>query len=112
MVTNLGVVDRSDCISSSEGAAKLIHEHKLAHVEQYSAEILEAVLLGVGRELGSLATGRRPAGNQTQREVDAVGAGRPPTDRERAEFSAYAEKHGFENLCRVLFNVSEFVFVD
>ena len=39
-------------------------------------------------------------------------AGRPPADRERAEFSAYAEKHGFENLCRVLFNVSEFVFVD
>ncbi len=39
-------------------------------------------------------------------------AGRSPTDRERAEFSAYAEQHGFENLCRVLFNVSEFVFVD
>jgi hypothetical protein len=39
-------------------------------------------------------------------------AGRPPTDRERAEFSAYAKQHGFENLCRVLFNVSEFVFVD
>ena len=39
-------------------------------------------------------------------------AGRSPTDRERAEFSVYAEKHGFENLCRVLFNVSEFVFVD
>ena len=39
-------------------------------------------------------------------------AGRSPTDRERAEFAAYAEKHGFENLCRVLFNVSEFVFVD
>ena len=39
-------------------------------------------------------------------------AGRSPTDRERSEFAAYAEKHGFENLCRVLFNVSEFVFVD
>ncbi len=39
-------------------------------------------------------------------------AGRSPTDRERTEFAAYAEKHGFENLCRVLFNVSEFVFVD
>ncbi len=39
-------------------------------------------------------------------------AGRSPTDRERAEFAAYAEQHGFENLCRVLFNVSEFVFVD
>jgi hypothetical protein len=51
----------------------------------------------------------------TQKRIDLAMrliAGRPPTDRERAEFSAYAEKHGFENLCRVLFNVSEFVFVD
>ncbi|TXT33491.1 MAG: hypothetical protein FD138_1871 [Planctomycetota bacterium] len=39
-------------------------------------------------------------------------AGRSPTDAERAEFTAYADKHGLENLCRVLFNVSEFVFVD
>ena len=29
-----------------------------------------------------------------------------------AEFTAYSEQHGFDNLCRVLFNVSEFVFVD
>ena len=35
-----------------------------------------------------------------------------PIQRSRAEFAAYADKHGFENLCRVLFNVSEFVFVD
>ena len=33
-------------------------------------------------------------------------------NKKRAEFSAYAEKHGFENLCRGMFNVSEFVFVD
>ncbi len=32
--------------------------------------------------------------------------------RSRAEFAAYAEKHGFENLFRVLFNVSKFGFVD
>ena len=30
----------------------------------------------------------------------------------RAEFTAYADQHGFDSLCRVLFNVSEFVFVD
>jgi hypothetical protein len=30
----------------------------------------------------------------------------------KISISCYAEKHGFENLCRVLFNVSEFVFVD
>ena len=29
-----------------------------------------------------------------------------------AEFTASADQHGFHNLCRVLFNVSEFVFVD
>ena len=39
-------------------------------------------------------------------------AGRSPTDAERAEFTAYADQHGLDNLCRVLFNVSEFVFVD
>ena len=39
-------------------------------------------------------------------------AGRSPTAAERAEFTAYADQHGFDNLCRVLFNASEFVFVD
>ena len=39
-------------------------------------------------------------------------AGRSPTDRERAEFSAYAEQNGLANFCRVLFNLSEFVFID
>ena len=39
-------------------------------------------------------------------------SGRSPTDAERDEFTAYANKHGLDNLCRVLFNVSEFVFVD
>ena len=29
-----------------------------------------------------------------------------------AEFTASADQHGFDNLCRVLFNVSGFVFVD
>ena len=29
-----------------------------------------------------------------------------------AEFTASADQHGFDNLCRVQFNVSDFVFVD
>ena len=29
-----------------------------------------------------------------------------------SEFTASADQHGFDNLCRVLFSVSEFVFVD
>ncbi len=39
-------------------------------------------------------------------------AGRPPTEAERAELTAYAQTHGLANLCRVLFNLSEFVYVD
>ena len=39
-------------------------------------------------------------------------AGRPPSDAERAELTAYAQTHGLANLCRVLFNLSEFVYVD
>jgi hypothetical protein len=38
--------------------------------------------------------------------------GRPPTDDERKELAAYAGKHGLANLCRVLFNSNEFLFVD
>jgi hypothetical protein len=37
---------------------------------------------------------------------------RPPTDVERAELTAYAEKHGLPATCRVIFNLNEFVFVD
>ena len=39
-------------------------------------------------------------------------SGRSPTQSELTELTAYAEKHGMANLCRVLFNLSEFVYVD
>jgi hypothetical protein len=37
---------------------------------------------------------------------------RPPTRTEQAELVAYADRHGLPNLCRLLFNSSEFLFVD
>ncbi len=39
-------------------------------------------------------------------------AGRSPTDWERKDLLAYARKHGLANLCRMMFNLSEFVFLD
>ena len=36
---------------------------------------------------------------------------RPPSSVELNEFTSYAEKHGVANLCRVLFNSNEFMFV-
>jgi hypothetical protein len=38
--------------------------------------------------------------------------GRSPTEIEKKAFVAYAAKHGLANLCRVLFNSNEFLFVD
>ena len=38
--------------------------------------------------------------------------GRPATVDEREALVAYAEEHGLPNLCRVLFNLNEFVFVE
>jgi hypothetical protein len=37
---------------------------------------------------------------------------RPPTAAERTKLVGYAQKHGLVNACRVLFNSTEFVFVD
>ena len=38
--------------------------------------------------------------------------GRPPSPYELHAFTDYSRKHGLANCCRVLFNLSEFVFVD
>jgi hypothetical protein len=37
---------------------------------------------------------------------------RPPTKAEQTRFTSYAEEHGLSNACRVLFNSSEFMFID
>jgi hypothetical protein len=38
--------------------------------------------------------------------------GREPTESERTQLTDYATKHGLANLCRLLFNANEFVFID
>ena len=37
---------------------------------------------------------------------------RGPTEVERSEFKAYANKHGMANLCRLLLNTNEFMFLN
>lgn len=46
-----------------------------------------------------------------QRAVELV-LQRSPADAEKAEMVRYAKTHGLPNLCRVLLNLSEFVFLD
>jgi hypothetical protein len=38
--------------------------------------------------------------------------GRPPSATEMAALEKFAHQHGLPNLCRVLFNLSEFTYVD
>ena len=48
-------------------------------------------------------------------QVDAafrLALGRAPSLAEAEEASAYARRHGLANLCRLVFNLNEFVFVD
>ena len=49
--------------------------------------------------------------SQVQRAIGLV-LQRPASETEQAELVAYARSHGLPNLCRMLFNLSEFVFLD
>jgi hypothetical protein len=49
------------------------------------------------------------------KQIDAayrLALSRPPTTDERQRLADYAQKHGMVNACRVLFNSTEFMFVD
>ncbi|MGH7174583.1 MAG: hypothetical protein ACRELG_30315 [Gemmataceae bacterium] len=37
--------------------------------------------------------------------------GRPPTPDERTRLAAFAKKHGMANVCRLIFNSNEFLFI-
>ena len=46
------------------------------------------------------------------RRAHLLTTGRPPTLREMDALNTYAQQHGLTNLCRVLFNLSEFSYLD
>jgi hypothetical protein len=52
-----------------------------------------------------------------EREQQIVAAcartwGRPPTEEENKEMTAFVGQHGLASLCRLLFNSNEFLFAD
>jgi hypothetical protein len=54
---------------------------------------------------------RAGAGDQITRSFE-LALSRAPTNSEQARFTEYARRYGLPNACRVLFNMSEFLFVD
>jgi hypothetical protein len=53
----------------------------------------------------------KDVGGQSSRLLTLV-FGRAPDDNESAQLSAYVERHGLANACRIILNSNEFVFVD
>jgi hypothetical protein len=52
---------------------------------------------------------------EVPRQIEAayrLALSRSPSVAEQERFSAYATKHGLANACRILFNSTEFMFVD
>ena len=46
------------------------------------------------------------------RQAITLITGRPPRPTEQQQLTAYARQFGLNNLCRLLFNLSEFVYID
>ena len=46
------------------------------------------------------------------RRAHQLTTGRPPNTQEMEALYSYAQQHGLQNLCRVLFNLSEFTYID
>lgn len=67
------------------------------------------------RQSEHLATRVAATGNDIAHQVDAafrLTLLRRPSDRERATLTEHARQHGIANVCRVLLNSNEFLFVD
>jgi mono/diheme cytochrome c family protein len=90
-------VDRRNESLSALQALALLNNDFMVTMAKHFAERLE-------RSGGDLSA-------QVARGV-AEALGRPPTADEKAALTEYARRHGLANLCRVLFNLNEFVFGD
>lgn len=67
------------------------------------------------RQAEHLATRLAAEAQTTPAQIDLaveLTLGRPATEEERWSLAAYAEEHGMANMCRLLFNANEFVFID
>ena len=87
---------RGETVTALQALSLLNNKFNLAMAHHFSDRVqneAEGVRAQVGQAF-SLATGGAP----DQVQLD--------------ELSAYAERHGLENLCRLLFNLNEFIYVD
>jgi hypothetical protein len=87
---------RNESVTAPQALALLNNEFVLVHAKAFA---------------GWLETQSPDRGTQIDLACERAW-GRPPTEAERTALTGYLAKHGLANLCRVLFNSNEFLFVD
>lgn len=99
-------MDGADC---SQSVAK--RDETITPMQALSLLNNEFTLM-VARRMAERLKNEEPEPRAQIRRGFELVSGRAPTDSEQQHLSAYVEQHGLVNLCRVLVNLSEFVFVD
>lgn len=87
---------RDETLTSIQALALLNNKFNLAMAEHFASDLIED---------------QTTTSEQVSQAFSRL-TGRVPTEAEQMELLAYANKYGLENLCRLLYNLHEFVFVD
>ncbi|MEZ6092743.1 MAG: DUF1549 and DUF1553 domain-containing protein [Pirellulaceae bacterium] len=98
-----------DCADSSQSTPR--RNETLTALQALSLLNNQFNLVMAERFADRLNQDARELDEQVRRAVELT-LQRDPTEQELNEMTSFAEKHGTESLCRLLFNLSEFVFVD
>ena len=93
---SMSVDKRSETVTALQALA-LLNNRLILTMEKYMAQRIQRDRTGLGPQI---------------EYAFRLALSRPPTDAELAELTPYAQTHGLVNLCRVLLNLNEFVFVD
>ena len=98
-----------DCADSSQSTPK--RSETLTSLQALSMLNNKFNLLMAQRFAARLEVENKTLADRVKQGV-WLAVGREPSSAEQQAMEAYAKQHGLANLCRVLFNMSEFVFVD
>ena len=101
-----------DCLDGADASQLTPVRNVSVTAPQSLALFNNEFILVHARALASAAEKRSPDSTGRVTFVCRRVWGRPPAADEAREFGAYAARHGLANLCRVLFNSNEFLFVD
>ena len=98
-----------DCADSSQSVAK--RDETITALQALSL-LNNSFMLQMSARFADRVSKRETDIDEQVRQGFRLATSREPSSRQLALLADYAREHGTDNLCRVLFNLNEFVFVD